>query len=462
MLHLSLSRGGETRQATPQNEDVLRSFIEEGAFLELEEELFVHEEEDETAAEGGNAYLETSAYIGGGQGGVPPLDAIGAVVGRGTKSKYITVADEVKRSSSCGKTALQFTDMLTSDRLYSFIHCGNWLCPRCGKKSGYIHTKRLARILLRLIRKYKAHCSELYQAGSIDLQYGTLNLRQFVFTLPLEVRKYFTTRKALQDFCRIVERLIKKRFPGQASFRYLHLFGDKRPEMWSPHVNIHVFSFEDEDLWLTMDEINEIKASYVKALKAYILEVHGERPDPELWQKIDIHYSYVEGAKTYTRKVKDPKTGKIKESEIPGLKLIMHRITYMARPCPGPVNFDAVKDNEYLLRLCVIEMKGFHYITGCGRWKIDDEDLKAEILAMEEQLKTNLRLDRDAQGNIIFKTMDEITLMYRAGELKNLGNGWYKVVRKMPQVEVSPPDEQRAPPVPVTPAPEQGAFAFAQ
>lgn len=430
----------------------------------MEDELFVHEEEgEEASAEGRNAYLETSAYIGGGQGGVPPLDAIGAVVGKGARSKYITVADEVKRSTSCGKTALQFTDMLTSDRLYSFIHCGNWLCPRCGKRGGYVHTKRLGRILLRLIRKYKAQCTELYQTGSIDLQYGTLNLRQFVFTLPLEVRKFFATRKALQDFCRIVERLVKKRFPGQASFRYLHLFGDKRPEMWSPHVNIHVFSFEDEDLWLTMDEINEIKASYVKALKAYILEIHGERPDPEVWAKIDIHYSYVEGDKIYTRKIKDRKTGKVVLSEIPGLKLIMHRITYMSRPCPGPANFDAIKANEYLLRLCVIEMKGFHYISGCGRWKIDDASLKAEILAMEEQLKTNLRLDRDAQGNIIFKTMDEITLMYRAGELRNLGNGWYKVIRKMPQVEVSPPDEQRAPPVVLPePEPEQGVFSFIQ
>lgn len=350
---------------------------------------------------------------------------------------------------------------MTNDRLYSFIHCGNWLCPRCGKKSGYIHTKRLGRILLRLIRKYKAHCTELYQAGSIDLQYGTFNLRQFVFTLPLEVRKYFTTRKALQDFCRFVERLIKKRFPGQASFRYLHLFGDKRPELWSPHVNIHVFNFQEEDLWLTLDEI---KASYVKPLKAYILEVFGERPYPELWQKIDIHYSYVEGAKTYTRKIKAPKTGKVQQSEIPGLKLIMHRITYMARPCPGPANFDAIKDNECLLRLCVVEMKGFHYISGCGRWKIDDEDLKAEIMAMEDQLKTNLRLDRDAQGNIIFKAMDEITLMYRAGEPKNLGNGWYKVIKKMPQVEASLPAAPRAPPVMVLPEPEpvQGVFLFVQ
>jgi len=136
----------------------------------------------------------------------------------------------------------------------------------------------------------------------------------------------------------------------------------------------------------------------------------------------------------------------------------------MARPCPGPANFDAIKGNEYLLRLCVIEMKGFHYVSGCGRWKIDDADLKAEILAMEETLKTNLRLDRDGQGNIIFKTMDEITLMYRAGELKNLGNGWYKVIRKMPEVEAPPPEAPRGPPVMVLPEPEpeQGVFSFIQ
>lgn len=65
MLHLSLSRGGETRQAT-QNEQVLQSFLEEGAFLELEDELFVHEEgEGEAGVDGASAYLETSAYIEG-------------------------------------------------------------------------------------------------------------------------------------------------------------------------------------------------------------------------------------------------------------------------------------------------------------------------------------------------------------------------------------------------------------
>lgn len=284
----------------------------------------------------------------------------------------------------------------------AFIKCWRWICPECGSDGGRIHNKRVHRILGRL---------SAFLAGVV------FNLRQTVFTLPQEIRQYFMSVKDLTALCRIAERVHKKTVTKAQSIRYLHCFGEKDRGVFAPHVNIHAFETEDCRLKLTIDELKAIKAQYVKALKAYLLQVHGVTFGDEVWAKIDIHYSFVEGAREYRNR----------KGVIPGAALIIHRIKYMCRLHPGFADFDAIKDNERLLRLFVCEMKGFLYITNCGSWGIKDCDRKEEHKERELLAGDVLDVEKDKDGKVRYYNRSEVDLLFREKEMIELSDGFYRI-----------------------------------
>lgn len=387
---------------------------------------FVQEEGQENSDFPKSSYLEPRTNH---MGGVPDFDQIGSVIGKGEKGRWVTVGDEFRKSSGCGKTALKFEGVETGVDYYKFIFCYRWLCEKCGSKGGRIHVKRFSRLLGRLVAKFKETCQTVYSDDSIDVTKGNFDLRQFVFTLPVEIRKYFATKGDIQAFNRMCERITKKMFPGRPSLRYFHGFGDKDKGVFSPHVNIHVFELGKMILKLTPKELQEVKERYIWALRGYILQVHGEKVADEIWKKIDFHYSFLEGDKTYQRRVYNGETGKYEMIEIEGLKLIFHRVEYMSRPCPGYCNVNAMKDNEYLLRLFVVEMKGFHYITNCGSWKIKDEDRKEEVKEMEGLAGERLKIARDNDGHMVYVSRSEFNTLFIEKDYEELTEGFYRIVR---------------------------------
>ena len=112
-----------------------------------------------------------------------------------------------------------------------------------------------------------------------------------------------------------------------------------------------------------------------------------------------------------------------------------HRIKYMCRPWPGYVNFKAVKKDPVLKALFLGEkdkggMQGFQYVryfNGFKKAGEKDIDRKAEIKERENWAGERLRVARDSDGHIIYKSKTEIELLHREKDLEELGEGFYKV-----------------------------------
>lgn len=396
-----------------------------------EDDVFVVEMDDENCEQAleiaGQSYLETKpSCIGGGL----DFDRIGAILGKGEKSRWVSVGDEVRKASGCNRTALKFERVKDGVTFYNFIKCWRWICSRCGSKHGKIHKKRVARIIGRLVRVFKENCVEGYEGNSIDVTKGVIDLRQLVFTTPMEIREYFMTRKDIKAYNRMCERIVRKEFPDKDVIRYFHAFGDKDKGLYAPHTNFHIFEYMKTGLKLSPAKLKSIKARYVSALQAYILQVYGKKINDSVWNKIDIHYSFVEGDKVYKRKSYNADRGQYEMTDVEGLKLLFHRVEYMARPCPGYANFDKIKKSEYLLRLFVVEMKGFSYITNCGQWKIKDINRKEEHKELEGQAGGRLKICRDSEGHIVYISRDEFELLYKNNDYKELSDGFYEIVNE--------------------------------
>jgi hypothetical protein len=253
------------------------------------------------------------------------------------------------------------------------------------------------------------------------------DLGQTVYTVPKELRKYFMSREGISALNRMCERINNKMFSSIASLRYFHAFGDKDKGAFNPHVNIHNFYSSKVELKLTPERLQGLKYRYRSALKAYMYQVYGKRYDDEFWAKIDVYYSFVQGDKEYDRIKIDRETGARKKVRIPGINLIFHRIKYMSRPCPGYTHFDAIKQDKKLIKLFVLDMKGFRYISGCGKWGIDDCNRKEEIKEMVSVAGEKLKLCRDNDGHIEYVDKATFDLLYLEKDLEELCEGFYGV-----------------------------------
>lgn len=158
------------------------------------------------------------------------------------------------------------------------------MCPKCGGEGNLIHRKRYGAIMRRINMT------------------NTKSLRQFVFTIPMNLRELFMTKDRLNKLFKIVERIIKKEFGVMVQERktkkgierkfnlekavvaILHLFGDK-DYSFNPHINVLIFedSYKTNNLILSTEKLNMIKKSCEKALRGLLKT----RVD-----NVVIHYSY--------------------------------------------------------------------------------------------------------------------------------------------------------------------------
>ena len=392
------------------------------------DDTFVDEIDD---FDGSPSYLETMSLPMGG-GVVEPhyidFDKVSSIV----QNKLITVGDEVRKSSACGKTALKFEGVLTKRQFYKFIFCYRWLCEKCGSNNGRIHKKRLNRLFIRLAKQFALFnqrnltCADRREKVVMENE-DVFDLGQTVYTVPKELRKYFMSRDGISALNRMCERVNNKMFFSIASLRYFHAFGDKDKSVFNPHVNIHNFYSSKVELKLSPERLQELKYRYRSALKAYMYQVHGKRYDDEFWAKVDVYYSFVQGDKEYDRIKINQETGAREKVRIAGINLIFHRIKYMSRPCPGYTHFDAIKQDEKLLRLFVLDMKGFRYISGCGKWGIEDCNRKEEIEEMVSVAGEKLKICRDNDGHIEYVDKATFDLLYIEKDLEELCEGFYVV-----------------------------------
>ena len=295
------------------------------------------------------------------------------------KGHYDTLESEVSKALNCNKTALRFLGLLSGLDYYCFISCMKWFCKKCGSKGGRIHKKRMSGILRRM-------------EGILN----DIDLRQFIFTVPIEWRDHFKSRAAINSLIKMVEKIIKKRFSGKPCIAYPHFFGEKDRSLYHPHINIHVIEQKGQKLRLERSELQGMKKDFKKALIGF-----GCRGSAEM----NLWYQF------YQDKVK-----------------ILHKLKYMSRPCPGYANFSFVRRDPELSKLFLLEMKGFCYIRYFGSLahaKQKDVDRVEDIKECEKLAGEPLRLIK--KGSI---SRAEFDLKFRAGDYEKLGDGFYRIKRE--------------------------------
>jgi len=370
------------------------------------------------------SYLESMTYIPGGVGG--SYDDIGEF----KNGKWTSIASELRKVNACGKSAIGLRGRKTNDLFYKFIFCYRWMCEKCGSRGGRINRRRFSQIIKKLNTallktRYVRTCDEL-----IDLGDGTLDLRQFVFTVPIDLRQYFQTKKDVTALCRIAERVVKKACPGIPLIRYFHAFGEKEKGIYNPHVNIHGFEVTKKILAMTPGELQKIKEDWAWGLMGYLSATKKIYLKKEYLKKVNIHYSFVESDKVYKRNKWNKENHCYEGFAVEGLKLLIHRIEYMSRPCPGSEDLEYIKKDIQLLKMFVVEMKGFRFITNCGSWGIKDIDYKLEAQEAENLAGEPLRLEYDKQGKPLYITRGVFDLKYKEWDYDELSEGFYRIKEK--------------------------------
>lgn len=295
---------------------------------------------------------------------------------RGGRVVYDSLESEISKALQCDKTAIKLLGVLSGLDYYKFISCMKWFCEKCGSKDGRIHKKRLSGIL-----------------GRLNDILEEIDLRQFVFTVPESWRCMFESRKAINSLIKMVEKIIKEKYPGKRCIAYFHAFGDKDRNKYNPHVNIHVIEDKGQELRLDKNELDDLKNRFKRALIGF--GCRGE-------EKMNVWYQF------YKSKFK-----------------ILHKLKYMARPCPGYINFPFVRRSKKLSNLFVLEMKGFCYIryfNGFAYCKQKDVDRKEEIKEAESLAGEPLKFIKD--GEISKSVFD---MKYMPWDYEKLSDTFYRI-----------------------------------
>ena len=372
---------------------------------------------------GSVSYLESMPNV---LGGSIDYDEIGEM----KNGKWVSIGSEFRKVSGCNKTGITMRGVISDNTYIKFIKCFRWMCAKCGSKGGRINMKRFSRIIGRVLKDILKISSQKKFDKNIKLWDVCFDLRQFVFTVPKDLRKYFLSKKGMTALCRMAERIIKKEFPGLPSIRYFHPFGTKQRGEFNPHVNIHSFEIQKEILTLTPEKLKSIKIRWGWAIMAYLRQVEGIILPKEYFENVDIHYSFVESDKAYKRRVWNKEGSHYEMVDIPGMNLLIHRIEYMSRPCPGYEDLEAIKQNLDLLKLFVVDMKGYHYITNCGSWEVQDIDRKEEIKEDATLAGEPLKIDFDKDGKLKYITRGEFNLKYMPWDYEELTEGFYRIKEK--------------------------------
>jgi hypothetical protein len=205
----------------------------------------------------------------------------------------------------------------------------------------------------------------------------------------------FLSRKGMNSLIRMAEKIIKKEYPEKRCIAYFHAFGEKK-KGFNPHINIHVVEEKGGKYMLSPERLQNMKNLWIKALKGY-----GCRGD----YQGNIFYQF------FTEKRK-----------------VLHKLSYMSRPCPGFVHVAQVRKDHDLSVLFYVEMKGFSYIryfNGFAYSKQKDMDRKEEIKEIAELAGERLKFV--PHGEV---SRAEFDLKYMHWDYERLKRGFYRIKGK--------------------------------
>ena len=294
------------------------------------------------------------------------------------------------RAGCCGHTSAILSTDDYEDYLMP-VECRKHWCPVCGGKGGKIHKRRKKNIRERI---------------DIDNK----NLRYLVYTVPLQYRELFKSKRGLNQLIKAGHENIMKFFGGKAKGAacILHLFGDPREvipgvreasNVFHPHLNILIPENLSDKLFIDSGMLDEIKAMWLRQLRALgcvgIIVV-------------DVHYQF---------KIKIKQKG--------------HVIKYCAKPAFDADNLEAC--DEVTQWFLVLSLKGFHYVRYWGELSKKSESKSDEVTKEEMIEKASKLIGKRVHFRCTCKA--NIRLMMAEGRLEKVNDGLYRI-RKQNESEV--------------------------
>lgn len=304
-------------------------------------------------------YLETLSSHGGG------LD------------KFIADIEYLQyRARGCAQIGIKFKGATTGKDYRKFLNCMRAWCRKCGAVGGPIHKKRMAHIIEKV---------------GLGVEMGIVY--NLTFTVNEADRYLFQSRAGENSLIRMAQKITKEEQPGRGSMAALHLFGNKYPGKFHPHVETLTFDSPGAKFVLSKKTLERINKRWQKALRGF--GCRSVRPG-------SVHYSFA----TTPEKIR-------------------HKLKYVTRPCPGPENYEAIKGDVALSRFVWVEMNGFMYIryfNGYRNKKNKNEQVKEVVKeccsAAGEKL---IYVPNDVM------TRSEFNLRYMPWEYEKLGDGLYRI-----------------------------------
>lgn len=182
-----------------------------------------------------------------------PQEQLGQERGRfSSRAKYIGLGEE---KDFCGKKAVILTCKRFLHDHALIIYCGREWCETCGQVNSYKHRKRAESMMWRAF--YLGSKGKLKRLG------------YFVFTIPLHIRDKFRTKRAWRRAERFILDSLKRHGFNETVSKW-HLFGDKDPTLFHPHLNILTVG-----RLMSRKELDSIREAWRK----YLERVSGEMVD---------------------------------------------------------------------------------------------------------------------------------------------------------------------------------------
>jgi len=317
-------------------------------------------------------------------------------VGETEAERRNRIQGEMARSSLCLKTAAHFDGTTIHDDgstslFHHVLNCRKPWCEICGGKQGVISKTRKRAIF----SKFQ------------PTDYG---LRQFVLTVPPEIRPNLQSRKKLNSLFEDAKQVMAKYFGDPAKTKtnsrgyakeysfgdnlalgYLHLFGDPDKQgfyrhgdagTFHPHINIHIFEKSD-NLSISKETLGNIRKDWAAKLQKYG-SFEGD---------VDIHYLWLS------------KSAKARKK--------LHKVKYMVKPYLRE-NIQKViqDDNLDLLELLTIELKGCQWLRFWGGLSTAKKAYRDEAGIFPDNIE---EIENRINDKLIFRSVTEWDLK---GELK--------------------------------------------
>lgn len=202
--------------------------------------------------------------------------------------------------------------------------------------------------------------------------------RQFVFTIPEEIRETFKSKRMLSRLMTAVKKLINKQIwkysdgseyinglAGKVFLETLHVFGEKGGYDFNPHINVLLVEQRENNLFLEKEYLIKMKRYWLQVLAGY-----GYRG-----KVVDINYRF-----------------RFKKEQM------VHGLIYMQKPLgadDGALTMsEMIRDEQYeLIKFYTEELSGIHQRRIVNKEKEvimkegDEQDRQEAFKDVEEILK---------------------------------------------------------------------------